>query len=248
MIGRTNRAKEAGDAIDGISHLEDVQDAIEKVRDALGVSHLAYHATSVEKLTAGGPFIVTTYDPVWVRRYIEKQYQNLDPVVLQALHGFLPIDWRMLDFSGRQRAEFMAEAKEFDISPNGMTIPVRGPAGEHALVSINAADSEEDWDVFLEEMRSELLLISHILHNKIRVIEGLDQISARINLSTREVDVLYWLAHGKTFEDAADILYISSRTVRAHIESARYKLNAVNTTNAVAKAVSLGLIPPLSIR
>lgn len=40
----------------------------------------------------------------------------------------------------------------------------------------------------------------------------------------------------------ADLLNISEHTLRAYIESARFKLGALNTTHAVARATSEGLI------
>ncbi len=43
-------------------------------------------------------------------------------------------------------------------------------------------------------------------------------------LSKREVECLYWLTQGKTLEEAAIILSISRRTVKAHIENVKEKL------------------------
>jgi DNA-binding CsgD family transcriptional regulator len=40
----------------------------------------------------------------------------------------------------------------------------------------------------------------------------------------------------------ADMLSISEHTLRAYIESARYKLNAANTTHAITRAITEGLI------
>jgi len=40
----------------------------------------------------------------------------------------------------------------------------------------------------------------------------------------------------------AEMLQISEHTLRAYIESARFKLGALNTTHAVARAISEGLI------
>ena len=40
----------------------------------------------------------------------------------------------------------------------------------------------------------------------------------------------------------AEMLSISEHTLRAYIESARFKLGALNTTHAVARALTEGLI------
>lgn len=64
------------------------------------------------------------------------------------------------------------------------------------------------------------------------------------NLSTRELEILKWAADGKSQHDIGDILSISHRTVEVHLRSARDKLGALTTTQAVGRAVGLGLILP----
>jgi DNA-binding CsgD family transcriptional regulator len=50
------------------------------------------------------------------------------------------------------------------------------------------------------------------------------------------------LAIGYSRAQVADQLSISEHTLRVYIESARFKLGALNTTHAVARALSRGLI------
>ena len=61
-------------------------------------------------------------------------------------------------------------------------------------------------------------------------------------LSPREVDAMTLLAIGYNRAQVAEELSISEHTLRVYIESARYKLGALNTTHAVARALSRGLI------
>lgn len=63
-------------------------------------------------------------------------------------------------------------------------------------------------------------------------------------LTPREVEVMTWTAHGKTRVEISIILSISEETVKDYIENACRKLNAVNKTQAVSKAISFGLINP----
>ena len=50
------------------------------------------------------------------------------------------------------------------------------------------------------------------------------------------------LAIGYSRAQVADTLSISEHTLRVYIESARFKLGAMNTTHAVARAMQQGLI------
>jgi LuxR family transcriptional regulator, transcriptional regulator of spore coat protein len=64
----------------------------------------------------------------------------------------------------------------------------------------------------------------------------------RGTLSPRELEILMWAAKGKTYWEVARILGIAYASVHSHINSLRLKLNAVNTTHAVARGYELGLI------
>jgi len=63
-----------------------------------------------------------------------------------------------------------------------------------------------------------------------------------LELSERERDVLRWTAAGKTSSETGMIMGISARTVNYHMTSILFKLNAVNKTQAVVKAVMLDLL------
>jgi DNA-binding CsgD family transcriptional regulator len=56
-------------------------------------------------------------------------------------------------------------------------------------------------------------------------------------LSLREIEVLQWVAHGKSAREIAAILKITKRTIDAHALSAVKKMGAVNRINAVAIAI-----------
>jgi DNA-binding CsgD family transcriptional regulator len=56
-------------------------------------------------------------------------------------------------------------------------------------------------------------------------------------LTTREAEVLIWIARGKSNRDIADILNISPRTVNKHLEQIFTKLGVENRASAAALAV-----------
>ena len=61
-------------------------------------------------------------------------------------------------------------------------------------------------------------------------------------LSERELEVLHWLAEGKTDREIAKILGKSVNTVRNQVHSILEKMRAQTRTHAAAKAVALGLL------
>jgi len=61
-------------------------------------------------------------------------------------------------------------------------------------------------------------------------------------LSDRELEVLYCLAQGQTTTQIASNLFISENTVKTHIRHILEKLESSNRTEAVSKAIQMGLI------
>jgi NarL family two-component system response regulator LiaR len=61
-------------------------------------------------------------------------------------------------------------------------------------------------------------------------------------LTDRELEVLQWLAQGKSNKEIAAALDISERTVKFHVSSILGKLNAGNRTEAVTIAAQRGIV------
>jgi len=63
-------------------------------------------------------------------------------------------------------------------------------------------------------------------------------------LNDREVEVLTWVARGKTSAEIAQIVGLTKRTVDFHTDNARNKLGAATRTEAAIKAATGRLIEP----
>jgi len=65
-----------------------------------------------------------------------------------------------------------------------------------------------------------------------------------VPLNDREVEVLTWVARGKTSAEIAQIVGLTKRTVDFHTDNARNKLGAATRTEAAIKAATGKLIEP----
>jgi DNA-binding NarL/FixJ family response regulator len=63
-------------------------------------------------------------------------------------------------------------------------------------------------------------------------------------LNDREIEVLTWVARGKTSAEIADLIGLAKRTVDFHLDNARIKLGAATRTEAAIKAAIGKLIEP----
>ena len=63
-------------------------------------------------------------------------------------------------------------------------------------------------------------------------------------LTPREQQILQWIYHGKSNIEIGMILEISPLTVKNHVQKTLRKLNVMNRTQAVGKALALRLVNP----
>ena len=61
-------------------------------------------------------------------------------------------------------------------------------------------------------------------------------------LSSREIEVLNWIAAGKSNKEIAAQLFISEGTVKTHVLSIHEKLGVGDRTEAVVKAIKRGIL------
>jgi DNA-binding CsgD family transcriptional regulator len=70
------------------------------------------------------------------------------------------------------------------------------------------------------------------------------QIAEDIGLTPRERECLEWLCQGLRNDAIAERMRIARPTVELHLAKARKKLRAATREQALAKALTLGLISP----
>jgi DNA-binding NarL/FixJ family response regulator len=73
--------------------------------------------------------------------------------------------------------------------------------------------------------------------------EGSAQRHPEFSLTHRERDILGLLAEGRSNRDIAGSLYLSEKTVKAHLAAIFRKLGVANRTQAAMAAVSMGIEP-----
>ena len=221
-----------------VTSLEGMQNTIVALRDTLGVDHIVYHWVD----SRGEQYGCGTYSRKWVRRYEKKNYLRTDPVITGCYQRFHPVDWKRLDWSSKAAREFLADAREHGVGTQGYSIPIRGPKGQFALFTASHACDDDTWAAFIDENGRDLILVAHYFNRKALEFEP-DRVPDQARaLSPREVDAMTLLAVGYNRAQAAETLAISEHTLRVYIESARFKLGALNTTHAVARAIGSGLI------
>lgn len=228
-------------AYDVIDSYDDIDEALARIAPLIGVDHVVYHSSKLGARPSSDPYIRLTYPAVWIKRYLQRGYVDVDPVLKQGFKRTLPFDWSELRIETPEEMEFFHDALAHGVGPHGLSIPVRSKQGHRGLFSVSSTASQSDWAMTRERRLSTMIEIANRLHR--RVVSEIFGEDAP-HLTDRELECLQWVALGKDTGDIAQILNISHHTTRDYLKSVRFKLDCVTTAQAVNKAVHLGLMNP----
>ena len=189
---------------------------------------------------ARGHIVAFTHDRDWAYGYISKGLYRYDPRI-KAIEANCPLDWREIYETPAETA-FIRSLTAVTGTTHGLTMPVTAPLGARALIGASFTGTDDAWDRLYA-------ILSPTLTKLAADLVSLAETAAPEHppLTPRELGVLQWAAEGKTTRDTSAILQIHHRTVEMHLKSAREKLDALNTTHAVARALTHGLILPPSL-
>ena len=229
--------------VDGARDQHELEDGLKSFMRAQGFDLFTYLELHPNE-DKNSSYRITTYPSVWIKRYVEKSYRDVDPAVLNAKQHLDPLVWPLQSFSGvpaGSLAAFYAEAAQFGIQ-SGFAIPIHGPGSVSALL-VAATDALRD-DVdhsLMHHLHGWRMMLASVFIASMRLRRLR---SSDVVLSPRETECLLWTARGKTASEVAGILAISERTVVQHLTNACRKFGVYSKHLAVVKAISMGLIVP----
>jgi DNA-binding CsgD family transcriptional regulator len=220
----------------------DLNVAISDIRDRYGFTHLVFLLVKPASRLNTEPLFCATYPEEWTSLYLRNNYLESDPVVQFSQTGFLPYDWSGIDRTSETVRAFFNEANAFGVGVNGLTVPIRGPGGERSLFSATSNLLGKEWRTLRTSSKTDFLVLSHFLHEKVLTVSGLRKDIAYRTLSKREQQCLQLLASGIVPKRIASQLQLSESAVRLYLRSGRGKLNARTLYQAIAKASFLEII------
>lgn len=186
-------------------------------------------------LPSAANILATTRPRPWLAEYQACEHAAHDPVLREVPVRMRPFAWsdiarhRTLD-ENEQRV--LAQAAVHGMK-DGFAVPVIG-LGEHfGLVSL----AGEECDL-RPSTRARLTLASHYFYHLLAVHRRRASLS-RPKLSARELEIVRWVAAGKSDWDIGRILAISAKTVNYHVERVKRKLGVATRTQAVLAALAM---------
>ncbi len=174
------------------------------------------------------------------QRYIGEGWGAKDLSPGYVLEQGVPMRWfessSILSEDEGHRA-FSAAMREVGLG-DGYNLPVYGPRGRKGTLAVGNPVSVEALDnAPLDEMH----LVAQAAHMRLCQLLP-DMVAPAAMLSARELEILEWVARGKSNGVIADILDLSSATVDTYLRRIFGKLQVSDRTSAAVRGVGMGLI------
>jgi DNA-binding CsgD family transcriptional regulator len=199
------------------------------------------------RLGPGGKFegfanvVNVSYPDEWLRLYWQNSFFEVDPVFQKALKAPGTQLWKdtYRTATSKKEKEFIHTAGEFGLQ-SGITTGSADQACSVATFCSFAGESDLEAERYLPLME----YLGYHLHLALMRTEprhtyALDRCVKK--LSVRELTILNWMKNGKTNWEIAQILGVTERTIRFHVESIFSKLDVTSRSQAVATAIEHGL-------
>jgi LuxR family transcriptional activator of bioluminescence operon/LuxR family quorum-sensing transcriptional regulator LasR len=229
----------------GCQSIEELHATTARIAKHLGFEHFVYGVNVNVSLTRPYQFFLSGYPKEWWKHYTDSDYKKIDPIVRHAAEKVIPVIWDKRLSSTPPAEKFMGEAKEFGLA-NGASFPVHGRRGEFSALNLaTSRDSREAKQDIVAAMGKAQLLACYVHEAVQRIVLSKGPLPVeKTKLTEREKECLLWAADGKTSWEISQIVKISEHTVVFHLRNVVRKMGVTNRRQAVARAVSMGLMNP----
>jgi LuxR family transcriptional regulator, quorum-sensing system regulator LasR len=185
--------------------------------------------------------VATDYSIAWRQRYVKCGYSQLDPTVLHALRSLRPLLWSNDIYATDAQQGFREEAQAYGLI-SGITFPVHSKDGDVALLSFSLSQSGPEAWRHIQETQVWGPLIAMLAHDVMCGIVKRLHATQQPKLTRRELEVLKWIAAGKSTWEISKLINISEHGVIYHVRNLLQKFDVTSRHQAVVKALSFKLI------
>ena len=217
----------------------DLRDASMAVFAALGFSSAYYVSPVVQDRNEGRMMVNMGFPLEWEKAYRDAP-RGSDPLPDIALRIGKAFRWGRLPEGFVLQPSEVAYLKSLQAwgMADGIGIPAYGSAARVGFVGLGCPKRPGGFETADMEMLRIAAETSYLRYCELIVAEA-DEMP---RLSSRELDVLHWMAQGKSNAAIARQLELSQETVDTYVRRIFSKLDVSDRTSAVVKGVTRGLV------
>lgn len=173
---------------------------------------------------ASAHIMVQTYDMAWIERYTSRGYMLCDPIVSWGFSATGSVRWSALNFPDPHNV--LGQAKDFGLN-FGLAVS-HGKTSSRSIGGFARSDRE-----FTDEESDKILETVKLIHTEATPPDS---------LTVAQRHALRLVASGCRHAEAASLLGISESALKARLKSARDRLYARTTAEAVQRAREYNLL------
>lgn len=229
---------------DRLETMVDIAAVLRYVRDQsikAGAVRMSYHVVppygNQTSRTAG--IYAHGFSDAWLELYDQHDFRQADPIPERVMEFGSLMTWQdaMIWKPNTPAHEaYFERMREFGLI-HGFGLPLYGRNGRDAYASFDFLQHVDD---VAPQSVGLVRSLAQAGHQRISILA--EWKGEAPNLSEREVEVLTWVAHGKSVNSIATILDLSPDTVKTYSKRIYGKLNVTDRVGAVVKALRLGLV------
>ncbi|PTX56000.1 LuxR family transcriptional regulator [Litoreibacter ponti] len=213
-----------------------------------GFDRLIYGYTRFRTGTSLGDLqdalILTNHDPAYVEHFVGDGAYFTGPMVAWAAENVGACSWRYiaeLAMTGKLTPDEMKVialnqsldvTAGYTVSFHDVSLRAKAAIGMTARRGLTQDEVDATW----AEHGRDIELANSVMHLKVAQLPHTT--GQRRPLTTRQREVLEWVADGKTIQDTATIMGLNPATVEKHLRLARETLDVDTTAQAILKASS----------
>jgi DNA-binding CsgD family transcriptional regulator len=200
----------------------------------------------VERIGLGASLTSVGNIPLGVSQHTQPGSARRDPVIRRLKRLSIPFAYDQALYVNEDASDMWEEQAPLGFR-TGIAVALHLPAGKHFLVGFDREAPLPTDETRLTRLFADLQLVAvHAQDAAQRLMEPDPSAAAQANeppeLTRRETQVLQWSMVGKTSAEMGRIMALSENTVNFHIRNAMAKLDCSSRSQAVLKALSLGLL------
>jgi DNA-binding CsgD family transcriptional regulator len=193
----------------------------------------------LQDVTLSALSIICSWPAELVARYDEHGLLKASPILARLKRSVTPFRFDMNSVPASERAHHLSTA--YDLFNNfnmarGIYLPTHDVLGNRGAVVLSG---DREPATITEIMQ--LSMVATLLFERISQLQYADEKPAE-ELSEREIECLILTSAGRTSAEISEILGVSEHSVNHYLNRAAKKLGTSNRTQAVAKALRIGLI------
>ena len=179
------------------------------------------------------------YPDAWRKTYLEEKLYLSDPLARRAASFTRPYFWSevpALPNLTEDELEYIKRVSALNLG-EGLGIPLFGPAGRNGYAALGFGNNGRPPPDQILELQAGAQM-GHLAYCRLL----LRDLPNGTNLSTREREILRWVARGRTNSQIAEVLHLSRNTVETYIRRCFEKLDVNDRVSAALRGIALGMV------